>query len=290
MTAGRGKAKQGAMKGAKPHAAKPKRAKPTAAQRAKWKAEKQARGSAEPIDGRCGRHLAKTDPKRYCRQWPIKGRDSCKHHGGTQKRGAESPSFVHGQRSSLYADVLGGALRRGYEAIKTDEELLSCREQIKLWTGRERQLVEQLSGPGVIDGQAVRATMAKVDAVSAMPSKTEEQQHQRGEALVKAWDEHRQAVKRLAADEAAWRQVEAAGRMLVRFRREERRLMEARHLVMTVDKVLYLAALLTALAMKHIVDPAARARFCEDAKLLEAGHAVEIDAELIEGVWVGRRR
>jgi hypothetical protein len=269
-----------------------KRAKPTPAQRAAWKAEKQARGSGKPIEGRCGRKLGGTDPPRYCKKYPAKGRLRCKTkgHGGDAKRGAESPSFVHGQRSSLYADVLGGALRRGYEAIQTDEELLSCQEQIKLWTGRERQLVEQLSGPGVIDGQAVRATMAKVDAVSAMPSETEEEQQKRGAALIKAWDEHRQAVKRLAADEAAWRQVEVAGRMLVRFRREERRLMEARHLVMTVDKVLYLAALLTALAMKHIVDPAARARFCEDAKLLEAGHAVEIDAELIEGVWVGRRR
>ena len=96
-------------------------------------------------------------------------------------------------------------------------------------------------------------------------------------------------MRQLSDDEAAWRQVEVAGRMLVRFRREERRLMEARHMVMSVDKVLYLAALLTALAMKYIVDPAQRSRFVEDAKLLSSGHAVEIDAELIEGVWVGRR-
>ncbi len=65
--------------------------------------------------------------------------------------------------------------------------------------------------------------------------------------------------------------------------------MEAKHMVMSVDKVLYMAALLTAVAMKHIIDPVARARFVEDAKLLEAGHAVEIDADLIEGVFVGRR-
>ncbi len=279
------------MKDAQPHAAKKSgRRKPTAAQRAKWRAEKQARGSAEPIEGRCGRHLAKTDPKRYCRQWPIRGRDSCKHHGGTQKRGAESPSFVHGQRSSLYADVLSGALQRGYEAIKTDDELLSCREQIKLWTGRERQLVEQLSADGGgMSEKEVRETMTKVDDVSKMPAGTDAEREKRGAALVQAWDAHRVAVRRLTADKEAWREVEIAGRMLVRFRREERRLMEAKHVVMTVDKVLYLAALLTALAMKYIVDPVVRSRFCEDVKLLEAGHAVEIDAELIEGVWVGRR-
>lgn len=270
------------MADSRPHGA-------TKAQRAKWKVEKQARGSANPIDGRCGRHLGGTDPKRYCQQWPARGRDSCKHHGGTQKRGAESPSFVHGQRSSLYADVLGGALQRGYEAIKSDEELLSCQEQIRLWTGRERQLVERLSSGDGMNEREVRETMTKVDDVSRMPASTEAEREKRGAALVQAWDAHRVAVRRLSDDEAAWRQLEIAGRMLVRFRREERRLMETKHMVMTVDKVLYLAALLTALAMKYIVDPAQRSRFCEDAKLLEAGHAVEIDAELIEGVWVGRR-
>jgi hypothetical protein len=276
----------------KPYASS-KKSKPTAAQRAAWKAEKQARGSDAPIEGRCGRKLGGTEPARYCKAWPAKGRRRCKAkgHGGDAKRGAESPAFVHGQRSSLYADVLGGALRRGYEAIKTDEELLSCREQIKLWTGRERQLVEQLSSEdGSMSECAVRETMGKVDEVAKMPAGTDAEKQKLAAALVQAWDAHRVAVQRLTADKEAWREVEVAGRMLVRFRREERRLMEARHLVMTVDKVLYLAALLTALAMKHIVDPAARARFCEDAKLLEAGHAVEIDAELIEGVWVGRRR
>ena len=110
----------------------------------------------------------------------------------------------------------------------------------------------------------------------------------RGAALVQAWDAHRVAVRRLSADEAAWRQVEVAGRMLVRFRREERRLVEARHLMMSVDKVLYLVALLTAVAMKYIGEPGRRAQFCEDAKLLSGGHPVEVDAELLAAVPFGR--
>ena len=269
-----------------------KKATPTAAQRAAWKAEKQARGSPEPIEGRCGRKLGGTEPARYCRAWPAKGRSRCKAkgHGGDAKRGAESPAFVHGQRSSLYADVLGGALQRGYEAIKSDEELLSCQEQIRLWTGRERQLVERLSSGDGMNEKAVRETMTKVDAVARMPAGTDEERTKRAEALGQSWDAHRVAVRQLSDDEAAWRQMETAGKMLVRFRREERRLMEAKHMVMSVDKVLYLAALLTALAMKHIVDPVQRSRFCEEAKLLEAGHAVEIDVELIEGVFTGGRR
>jgi len=67
-------------------------------------------------------------------------------------------------------------------------------------------------------------------------------------------------------------------RTLMKLRREERRLKESRHLSMSVDKVLYFAALLTAVAMKYITDPAERAKFAEDARLLADGHAVEIDA------------
>ncbi len=276
----------------RPHGRKKKKARPTAAQRAAWKIEKQARGSDEPIEGRCGRKLGGTDPPRYCKNFPAKGRRRCKTqgHGGDTKRGAESPAFVHGQRSSLYADVLGGALQRGYEAIQTDEELLSCREQIKLWTGRERQLIEQLSGGTTMNEKEVRESMAKVDDVGLMPSKTDDEKQKCGRALAAALDEHRLAVGRLADDELAWRQVEAAGRMLVRFRREERRLMEAKHLMMSIDKVLYLIGLVTAVAMKYMIDPVQRAQFCEDAKLLAAGHPVDVDAQLLDAVPFGRGR
>ena len=280
------------MKETKPHGTKKTaRPKPSAAQRAEWKRQKQARGSAKPVEGRCGRHMAGTDPKRYCKQWPIKGRDSCKHHGGTVKRGAESPAFKHGQRSALYADVLGGALRRGYEAIKTDEELLSCREQIKLWIGRERQLVERLSSAdGSMNEKVVREAMANVDDVGHMPAGTDDEKARRATALGQAMGKLREAVHQLSDDEAAWRQVESAGRMLVRFRREERRLMEAKHLMMSVDKVIYLVALLTAVAMKYIAEPGRRAQFCEDAKLLSDGHPVEVDTELLDAVPFGGRR
>ena len=49
------------------------------------------------------------------------------------------------QRSELYRDFLGGALLKGYEALQTDDELISNLESIRLWTGREYQLVQRLS-------------------------------------------------------------------------------------------------------------------------------------------------
>ena len=73
-------------------------------------------------------------------------------------------------------------------------------------------------------------------------------------------------------------------------RREERRLKESRHLSMSMDKVLYFAALQTAVAMKYITDPAERAKFAEEAILLAGGHLVEIDAELLAAVLFGNLR
>ncbi len=54
--------------------------------------------------------------------------------------------------------------------------------------------------------------------------------------------------------------------------------------------MLYLAALRPAVAMKYITDPAERAKFAEDARLLAGGHAVEIDPELLAAVRFGNLR
>jgi len=42
--------------------------------------------------------------------------------------------------------------------------------------------------------------------------------------------------------------------------------------------------------MKYITDPAERAKFAEEARLLAGGHAVEIDAELLAAVSFGNLR
>ena len=65
---------------------------------------------------------------------------------------------------------------------------------------------------------------------------------------------------------------------------------ESRHLSMSVDKVLYFAALQAAVAMKYITDPAERAKFAEDARLLAGGHSVEIEEELLAAVPFGNLR
>ncbi len=101
---------------------------------------------------------------------------------------------------------------------------------------------------------------------------------------------HRHAVHEVVDREQVWEDLASCSVTLMKLRREERRLRESCHMSMTMDKVLYLSALLTAVALKYITDPAKRAKFAEDARLLAGGHSVEIDAELLAAVSFGYLR
>ena len=249
------------------------------------------RGSPEPQQGRCGNYLKRTDPARYCKRHPARGRKKCKFHGGSKKVGAASPNFTHGQRSELYRPFLDGALLKGYEALQTDDELISNLESSRLWTGRQLQLVERLGATGV-DGSgdwcALRETCRDVELAAARADETGSEKDRR--ALVRAMEAHRHAVHEVVDREQVWEDLASCAVTLMKLRREERRLQESRHLSMSVDNVLYFAALLTAVALKYITDPAERAKFAEDARLLAGGHSVEIDAELLAAVSFGNLR
>lgn len=251
----------------------------------------QQSGSPKPITGRCGNHLRRTDPPRYCKRHPARGRKKCRLHGGSKKVGAASPNFSHGQRSELYRPFLGGALLKGYEALQTDDELVSNQEDIRLWTGRQLQLVERLGATGVDepgDWRALRETCRDVDLAAARADETGSEKDRR--ALARAMETHRHAVHEVVDREQVWEQLGPCAVMLMKLRREERRLKESRHLSMSMDKVLYFAALLTAVAMKYITDPVERAKFAEDARLLADGHSVEIEKELLAAVRFGNLR
>jgi hypothetical protein len=122
-------------------------------------------GSDGPIEDRCGAYLSRTDPPKYCKKYPAKGRTRCKLHGGATPRGPDSPHFVHGQRSHLYRDLLSGSLLTGYLSLQSDEDLVTTQEQIRIWTARERQLVERLSDHGESSAawRAARMAMGEVD-------------------------------------------------------------------------------------------------------------------------------
>ena len=160
-----------------------------------------------------------------------------------------------------------------------------------LWTGRQLQLVERVAATGS-DGPrdwcTLRETCRDVELAAARADESGSEKDRR--ALARAMEAHRHAVHEVVDREQVWEELTSCQVMLMKLRREERRLKESRHLSMSVDKVLYLSALLTAVALKYITDPVQRAKFAEDARLLADGHAVEIDAEVLAAVPFGNLR
>ncbi len=143
-----------------------------------------------------------------------------------------------------------------------------------------------VDGPG--DCCTLRETCRDVELAAARADETGSEKDRR--ALARAMEAHRSAVHEVADNEQVWKELASCQVTLMKLRREERRLKESRHLSMSVDKVLYFAALLTAVATKYITDPAERGKFAEEARLLAGGHSVEIDAELLAAVPFGNLR
>ncbi len=138
------------------------------------------------------------------------------------------------------------------------------------------------------DWCALRETCRDVEAAAARADETGSEKDPR--ALARAMEAHRHAVHEVVDSDQVWEELASCTVTLMKLRREDRRLRESRHMSMSVDKVLYLVGLLTAVALKYITDPVQRAKFAEDARLLAGGHSVEIDAELLAAVPFGNLR
>ncbi len=117
----------------------------------RWEADPQKRGSAEPIPGRCGAKIPKSDPPRYCKLTPVPGsgtspmsKPRCKWHGGMSARGENHYTARAGRAKSLWTaapDELQGAMR----SAMSDPDLRHMREVAALLYGRLTQLTERLT-------------------------------------------------------------------------------------------------------------------------------------------------
>src|SRR5690348_3207376 len=82
-------------------------------------------GSPEPMAGRCGAKIRRSDPPRYCRNPPTPGRTRCLFHGGAPFSGR--PPF---SPSHEYVGAAATRVRAHYEQILKEPELLSLRREI----------------------------------------------------------------------------------------------------------------------------------------------------------------
>lgn len=107
-------------------------------------------GSAEPVPGKCGSRLRKSEPPSYCQNAPAKDRTRCRLHGGSTPRGLAHPNY---QGRGYTKDLPARLLERLVEGID-DPELTSLRTEIALLDARMGELVEGLDEIGATEAWA----------------------------------------------------------------------------------------------------------------------------------------
>lgn len=108
--------------------------------------DRQLRGSPEPLEGRCARKLPRTNPPRYCTQYPRRGRTACEFHGGKTLAGPAHPSWKGG--TDWIAKAIPAAMRASYEDAVAAAELRTVRREIGIAAGLKAEVLDRLSQGG----------------------------------------------------------------------------------------------------------------------------------------------
>ena len=102
--------------------------------------ERQSRGSAEPIEGRCASRLKLTNPSRYCTQYPLKNSNHCKVHGGKLGKGIANPNFKDGNHSRY----LPKRMQADYDIAMEDPNLIGLRSDIATVDARLNDILKRV--------------------------------------------------------------------------------------------------------------------------------------------------
>jgi hypothetical protein len=243
--------------------------------------DKQKKGSPEPIPGRCGAKISRTNPTRYCTRHPVKGNTlqeggngRCKYHGGTTPRGIAHPSFKTGDRSKYFP----AAVRRQALESYNDPELLSLRAYVALSDARWKQLAERFeSGESGILWSKLRKKWAEFqeanNSVREARQKLQEEQErpievQSESRILRLQDRiaagQREAQESLAAigrlisegarEEEQWHEILNLQQDNARLQAAEIQRQQAANMTMTVEDAMMLAVAMLNAVKKHVSD------------------------------------
>src|SRR5215210_2202001 len=88
-----------------------------------------------------------------CKNYAVRGRELCRMHGGTVKRGVDSPNFKRGR----YSKAMPGHLTERYRASLQDEERHDLRDEIALSEAKVSDCLYRMSvDPGDSDTLWIR--------------------------------------------------------------------------------------------------------------------------------------
>lgn len=208
---------------------------------------------------KCG---AKTRAGTPCPNSPVTGRERCRMHGGSQKRGIEHHSTRHGR----YSKAMPVKLAAGFDAALRDVALLELREDVALSTADVEEALRKLDRDesGAL---WLRLRKRKRELVKARSE---------GDAVEQAaaLNDILGMIERGASDVEATRELRAAMNHRRAFvEAERRRLMDA-HQVVTVERFMVFVGAISAVVQREVASREHRARILDGiARALEAGPA-----------------
>jgi hypothetical protein len=224
-----------------------------------------AQGSESPTAGRCGAKLRRSNPARYCLQWPIRGRTRCKLHGGKSPIGPAAAAWKTGVHSKwLRANRKGSTILAAYEATIRDPELRTVREQIAVATGLEADALARIgTGASLEAWQQAGGLYRAVNAALRT---------QNTEAMASALRELGQVLETGSHSARAWIEALRALRENIRARAAEGRLRMLEHRQVSLDELMVLARGIAELALRYIVKPKDRREFSHEIRALLASN------------------
>lgn len=213
--------------------------------------EEAIRGTESPTEGRCN-SLLRHQRNRYCPNYPIHGRNRCKHHGGKTVQGRDHPAF----KSGRWSKSLPTNLAAKYDELVGDSEIINLGQDIALLDVRLTELLGRLeTEESEFSWRKARQTFTSLRGALTSGDKTQ---------VRDALQQLNQVLNSGAGADQNWREIREAlqeRRLLVE---SERRRLVDMHQMVTVEEVLILVTAISAVVNQNVEDPRARQRIASD--------------------------
>lgn len=218
------------------------------------------------VDGRrvCGAQLRK-QPGKYCQRPPMVGKARCRLHGGRSRPGGYKSERLSTGR---YSKHLPKQIRALYHQATADEEYLSLREDIALYSTRVAVLLGQLETGDC--GELWRRLKRHHDAMRAAVAAGDQA------AFQAAFQAQGELVEKGLAHDFLWREVFDALRHKREASRAEFARLESLQQLVTIEQYFRAMAKIGAVIAANVTDPAAQARIAEQIERLADGEVIGV--------------
>lgn len=231
------------------------------------------KGSPAPIEGRCGARLRKSDPPRYCAQYPLEGKTRCKLHGGASLSGPNHANWKHGK----YDGTLPSGLAKHYSAARANADLVAHTEEIALVDAKIFEDFEKLAtgeSPGAWNlvaaiGEDLRDSLADFNAARRQADGLTMTTALQG--IGKSIDRLLEVATKGVDQGRAWNGIVSNIQLRRKLVDSEVRRQKAAHDVITKHRALALIAFITQSVLRHVKDQDAKRAIVDDIRLVMAG-------------------